>query len=144
MTPTNPPPLAAPAESLPLSERLRRGELTSPDCPSRGVLKHLTSLWGLLVLLALRDGTLRFSDLRRRATGVSERMLALTLQTLEADGFVDRRAYPVVPPRVEYSLTPLGQEASLQVATLSDWIESNLHQVMEARGKRQATIAPKA
>jgi DNA-binding HxlR family transcriptional regulator len=102
------------------------------------VLKHLTSLWGLLVLLALRDGTLRFSDLRRRATGVSERMLALTLQTLEADGFVDRKAYPVVPPRVEYSLTPLGLEAAAQVATLSDWIESNLHQVMEAREKRQA------
>lgn len=142
MTTATPNPEAGPSPPLTLSERLRRGELTSPDCPSRGVLKHLTSLWGLLVLLALRDGTLRFSDLRRRATGVSERMLALTLQTLEADGFVDRKAYPVVPPRVEYSLTPLGQEAAAQVATLSDWIESNLHQVMEARERRQPSLAP--
>jgi len=112
-----------------LSNRLRRGELMSADCPSREVLNHVTSRWGVLVLIALRDGTHRFSDLRRRIGGVSERMLAQTLQRLEADGFVDRHAYPVVPPHVEYRLTPLGEELAQKVQALADWIEVNFSRV---------------
>ena len=88
----------------------RRGELFVQECPSREVFKHVTSLWGVLALVSLQQGTLRFSELRRLVGGVSEKMLAQTLQVLEADGFVERKAYPVVPPRVEYSLTPLGME----------------------------------
>src|SRR5574343_45286 len=97
----------APTENLQpsLSEQIRRGELQTVDCPSREVLKHMTSLWGVLILLALRDGTLRFSELRRRTPKVSEKMLAQTLQNLELDGFINRVSYPVVPPHVEYSLT---------------------------------------
>lgn len=96
------------------------------ECPSRQVLKHLTSQWGVLVLLALQDGTLRFSALRRRVGGVSERMLAQTLQVLEGDGLIRRTAYQVVPPRVDYTLTPLGQEAAERVGALTCWIEANL------------------
>ncbi|NYZ11107.1 helix-turn-helix transcriptional regulator [Azospirillum sp. RWY-5-1] len=125
-----------PRESL--SDQIRRGALLSTDCPSREVLKRMTSLWGLLVLMILRDGTRRFSDLRRAAAGVSEKMLAQTLQGLEADGLIDRHAFPVIPPHVEYSLTPLGIEAAERVAALADWVEVNLPRVMEARATRLA------
>ncbi|WAH51371.1 helix-turn-helix transcriptional regulator [Pseudescherichia vulneris] len=121
-----------------LSERLREGNLFAEQCPSRDVLKHLTSRWGVLVMVALRDGTHRFSDLRRKMGGVSEKMLAQTLQWLEQDGFINRVAYPVVPPHVEYSLTPLGEEVSEKVAALADWIELNLSEVLARRDERAA------
>ncbi|PSN08958.1 winged helix-turn-helix transcriptional regulator [Siccibacter turicensis] len=124
-----------------LTEQLRTGNLFAGECPSRDVLKHVTSRWGVLILVALRDGTLRFSDLRRRIGGVSEKMLAQTLQWLEMDGFVDRVAYPVVPPHVEYSLTPTGQQVSEKVAALADWIEVNLPEVMAARQQREGKDA---
>jgi len=116
----------------------RRGEVFSPACPSREILNHVTSRWGVLVLVALMEGTHRFSDLRRKIGGVSEKMLAQTLQQLEKDGFVDRVSYPVVPPHVEYSLTPLGAEIGTQVDTLVDWIEANLPKIMKAQQKRAA------
>ena len=84
-----------------LSEQMRDGNLFAEQCPSREVLKHGTSRWGVLILLALRQGTHRFSDLRRKMGGVSEKMLSQSLQALEQDGFVDRVSYPVVPPHVE-------------------------------------------
>jgi DNA-binding HxlR family transcriptional regulator len=119
------------ARAAPLSERLRRGDLMSEACPSRQVLKHVTSRWGVLVLVALEGGTYRFGELRRAIGGVSERMLAQTLQWLEGDGLVDRVAYEVVPPHVEYSLTPLGREAAERVRSLADWIEASLPRIAE-------------
>jgi DNA-binding HxlR family transcriptional regulator len=116
-----------------LSEQLMRGEVFSDQCPSREILKHVTNRWGGLVLVALLLGTHRFSDLRRKLSGVSEKMLAQTLQTLEADGFVMRVSYPVVPPHVEYSLTPLGAELAKQVELLVDWIEINLPRILDAQ-----------
>ncbi|MEK8044811.1 winged helix-turn-helix transcriptional regulator [Ideonella margarita] len=108
-------------------------------CPSREVLQHLTSRWGVLVLVALLlGGTHRFSELRRKIDGVSEKMLAQTLQTLEADGFVRRTAHPVVPPHVEYSLTRMGEEAARQVAELVDWIEGNLPRILTGRETTEA------
>lgn len=124
---------AHPPEPDSLSAQLRRGNLLDPACPSREVMKHVTSRWGVLTLMVLRDGTLRFSELRRRVGGVSERMLAQTLRWLEDDGLVARRSYPVVPPRVEYSLTPLGTEAAARVSALADWIEVSLPRVIAAR-----------
>ena len=103
---------------------------------SLDVLQHVTSRWGVLVLVALLAGTHRFSDLRRKIGGVSEKMLAQTLQWLESDGFVLRKSYPVVPPHVEYSLTPLGLEVARRVEALADWIEGNLPSIMEARRLR--------
>ncbi|HGY3715747.1 helix-turn-helix domain-containing protein [Citrobacter sp. Res13-Sevr-PEB04-36] len=116
-----------------LSQQLRDGNLFAEQCPSREVLKHVTSRWGVLILVALRDGTHRFSDLRRKMGGVSEKMLAQSLQALEQDGFINRVSYPVVPPHVEYSLTPLGEQVSDKVAALADWIEMNLPQVLAQR-----------
>lgn len=127
---------------VPLSERLARGELMATACPSRDVLRHVTSRWGVLVLMALANDTHRFSALRRRIGGVSERMLAQTLQALEADGFVERQAFPVVPPHVEYRLTPLGAELAPLVVGLADWIETNLTRVLAARPQAGATNRP--
>ncbi|AEK63106.1 winged helix-turn-helix transcriptional regulator [Collimonas fungivorans] len=121
------------AATMPLSAQMQRGDLFTGKCPSREVLTHVTSRWGVLILVALLGGTYRFSDLRRKVNGVSERMLAQTLQWLEADGFVLRKSYPVVPPHVEYSLTPLGLEVGNKVEALADWIEESLPQIMEAR-----------
>ncbi|MFE7188339.1 winged helix-turn-helix transcriptional regulator [Kitasatospora sp. NPDC057541] len=119
------------------------GPLPPPDvfdrmCPSRGVLEHVTSRWGVLVLGALHERGYRFSELRRRITGVSEKMLAQTLQTLERDGFVLRKAHPVIPPRVDYSLTPLGREASRLVAELAHWTEERVPAVLAARDEYDA------
>jgi DNA-binding HxlR family transcriptional regulator len=116
--------------------KIQRGEVFAVECPSREILKHVTSRWGVLVLVALREGTHRFSDLRRKIGGVSEKMLAQTLQQLELDGFVDRVSLPVVPPHVEYSLTPLGEDIGKQVESLTDWIEINLPKIMLAQQKR--------
>jgi len=121
-----------------LAEIMRRGEVLATECPSREILKHVTSQWGVLVLVALMEGTHRFSELRRKVGGVSEKMLAQTLQQLEQDGFIDRVSYPVVPPHVEYSLTPLGEGIGKQVEALTDWIETNLPKIMKAQQKRGA------
>lgn len=112
--------------SATLTEKIQQGDVFSDKCPSRQILNHVTSRWGVLVLAALIDNTLRFSALRRRIQGVSEKMLAQTLQLLEGDGLVVRTAYQVVPPHVEYTLTPLGKEIACNVAALCDWIENNL------------------
>ncbi|MDQ1213629.1 winged helix-turn-helix transcriptional regulator [Pantoea anthophila] len=121
-----------------LSEKFSRGELLDVNCPSRDVLKRVTSRWSVLILLALQDQTLRFSALRRTVGGVSERMLAQNLRYLEEDGFVQRIAYDVVPPHVEYCLTPLGREVGEQVVRLADWLELNLSRILAQRGKSAA------
>ena len=112
-----------------------RGDLYAPACPSRGVLDHVTSRWGVLVLIALMEGTRRFSELRRRVAGVSEKMLSQTLQALEQDGFVLREVHPVIPPHVDYSLTPLGEEVATRVEALAEWIEESMPRIMEARAR---------
>ena len=92
-----------------------------PNCPGRALLEHVTSRWGSLAIIALSDGTLRWGELRRLLTGVTEKMLSQTLRTLEADGIVAREAYPVVPPRVDYSLTDRGRELAALLRPLADW-----------------------
>jgi DNA-binding HxlR family transcriptional regulator len=91
-------------------------------CPdTRTLVEHVTSKWGVLVLLALDERTMRWSELKREIDGVSEKMLIQTLQTLEADGLVLRTARPVVPPHVEYTLTDAGHEATELLAPLVSW-----------------------
>jgi DNA-binding HxlR family transcriptional regulator len=125
-----------------LAARMRRGDLFSEKCPSREVLKHVTSRWGVLILVALLGGTHRFSDLRRKVGGVSERMLAQTLQWLEGDGIVLRQSFPVVPPHVEYSLTPLGRAAAEKVEALAEWIEENLPEIIDVQQRKCTTPTP--
>ena len=91
-------------------------------CPAPGLLvEHVTSKWGVLVLLALDDRTMRWSELKREIDGVSEKMLIQTLQTLEADGLVLRTARPVVPPHVEYTLTDAGHAAAGAAGAAGHW-----------------------
>ena len=118
------------------AELMQRGQLFAEKCPSREVLKHVTSRWGVLLLVALMSGTQRFSDLRRKVNGISEKMLAQTLQWLEGDGFVERISYPVVPPHVEYRLTPLGEEIGRKVEALADWIEVKLPEILAAQKEK--------
>ncbi|MDQ1056174.1 DNA-binding HxlR family transcriptional regulator [Arthrobacter globiformis] len=99
-------------------------------CPSRTVLDHVTSKWGVLLLVALSEGPQRWSELRRRAEGISEKMLAQTLKTLEADGFVRREAQPVIPPRVDYSLTGRGEELGALLLPLVAWVAEHAEAIV--------------
>ena len=121
-----------------LMDRMQKGNVMAAECPSRGVLNHLTSRWGTLVMVALATGGHRFAELRRKIGGVSERMLSQTLKDLEADGFVLRTAHPVVPPHVDYELTPLGMQAAGHVVTLVGWIEGALPEIMAGKAAMAA------
>ncbi|MGQ4617624.1 winged helix-turn-helix transcriptional regulator [Nocardia sp. R7R-8] len=103
------------------------------NCPSRPVLQNVASRWGTLALVALREGPYRFSALRRRVDGVSERMLSQTLQALERDGMVHREVHETIPPRVEYTLTDLGAEVADHLEALIRVLETNLPRVHEAQ-----------
>jgi DNA-binding HxlR family transcriptional regulator len=113
-----------------------RGDVFDSQCPARTVLDHVTSKWAVLVLVGLRAAPLRYSALRRAIGGVSEKMLAQTLRTLESDGFVRREVVPTAPPQVTYSLTDLGQEVTAHLAGLLDWIDVRLPEVLAARSAR--------
>ncbi|SDS78396.1 DNA-binding transcriptional regulator, HxlR family [Pseudarthrobacter equi] len=102
-------------------------------CPSRTLLDHVTSKWGVLILIALSEGSQRWSELRRRAEGISEKMLAQTLKTLERDGLVSRDAQPVIPPRVDYSLTEKGYELSALLVPLVAWTFDNAEEIINGR-----------
>ena len=113
--------------SIEVAARLRNGSDTfSPDCPTRILLDHITSRWGVLILVALSSGTMRWGELRRWAQGISEKMLAQTLRTLEADGLVLREQRPVIPPHVDYSLTDRGRELSALLLPLVEWVIVNV------------------
>ena len=109
------------------------GNVLAADCPSRSILQHLTNRWGTLVMVALATGPHRFAELRRKVGGVSERMLSQTLKDLEADGFVLRTAHRVVPPHVDYELTPLGVQAAGHVVALAGWIEAALPEILAGK-----------
>jgi DNA-binding HxlR family transcriptional regulator len=102
-------------------------------CTSRAVLEHVTGRWGVLTMAALKDGTLRFNALRRRINGVSEKMLAQTLQALERDGFVLREAQATIPPRVDYSLTPMGRQTADKLMDLIELVEGQMPEVEAAQ-----------
>ncbi|MDQ1216858.1 winged helix-turn-helix transcriptional regulator [Microbacterium arborescens] len=113
--------------------RATSDQVFTENCPTRVVLDHVMSKWGVLVLLALTDGTARWGELRRSVAGISEKMLASTLRTLEADGIVSRTAYPEVPPRVEYALTERGVELMERMMPLMEWIASNAVDIVGRR-----------
>ncbi|NUT26353.1 MAG: helix-turn-helix transcriptional regulator [Streptomyces sp.] len=117
----------------PTAPVLNKYDLGEQMCPYRLVLEHVTSRWGVLVLIELLERPYRFSELRRAIGRVSEKMLTQTLQTLERDGLVHRDAKPVIPPRVDYSLTDLGREAAQQVLGLALWTKERMGEVQKAR-----------
>jgi DNA-binding HxlR family transcriptional regulator len=104
-------------------------------CPVRSVLEMFANKWTLLVMVTIRrhEGAIRFNGLRRELDGVTQKMLTQTLRTLEREGLVSRAVYPTVPPRVEYSLTELGLDASRLLVGVSDWSEQHIDEILRSR-----------
>jgi DNA-binding HxlR family transcriptional regulator len=121
--------------------RLGKGNLFSPDCPTRDILDDVTSRWGSLVLVLLLKSSYRFSELAYLIGGVSEKMLAQTLRALEEDGFVLRTVHATKPPKVEYSLTPFGRELAERMQALTSYIERNIARVMTHRAQAAKRMA---
>lgn len=107
---------------------------TAPCCPIKDILGRFGDKWSIYAILMLgRNEKLRFNELKGLISGISQRMLTVTLRSLEEDGLVKRTIYPEIPPRVEYELTDLGQSLLLQLLGLADWAKLNLQQIVEAR-----------
>lgn len=126
-----------------LEEKLQKilGNVESEGgtCPIRHILARFSDKWSTLSIFHLGDaGTLRFNELKKRIDGVSQRMLTVTLRTLERDGLVTRRIYPEIPPRVEYELTDLGRSLLVQIIELGDWASNHSKQIVEARKRFDA------
>jgi len=102
-------------------------------CGSHRVLDLIANRWTALVIHALAGGTQRYSELHRKIGGVSQKMLTQTLRKLEREGLVERRVYPVVPPKVEYSLTPLGRTLTGPLRAICQWAEEHLPELERAR-----------
>jgi DNA-binding HxlR family transcriptional regulator len=98
-------------------------------CPCRDLLDLIANKWSTLAIGALEDGPQRFGALQRRLQGVTPKVLAATLKRLEGSGLIDRTVYPEVPPRVEYSLTSLGETLVAPLAALRTWAEEHLDDV---------------
>lgn len=107
-------------------------------CPSRQVLERISDKWVALVLCALAEGELRYSELARRIAGVSPKMLTQTLRNLERDGLVVRSVTPTVPVTVAYALTPLGSSLQQQIRLLKGWAEQHITEIAEARAAYDA------
>jgi len=104
------------------------------DCPVRNVLDRIGDKWSILVISLLGEGgTLRFNELNHKIGNISQKMLTVTLKSLEADGLLTRKIYPVIPPRVEYTLTPLGESLLPAVEKLTLWAVENMPVILESR-----------
>lgn len=106
--------------------------------PVRAMLAKIGDKWSILTIMMLSDGTKRFSELQRGIEGISQRMLTLTLRGLERDGLVTREVFPTIPPRVEYTLTPLGHSLKMPVQALGQWVVANLPELEAARRRFDA------
>jgi DNA-binding HxlR family transcriptional regulator len=113
-------------------------------CEVRRILDRIADKWSLLVIALLGQNTLRFSELRRQIDGISQRMLTLTLRNLERDGLVSRTVYPVVPPRVEYRLTTLGETLIDTIRSLVEWTSIHQDEIRAARDTYDSAEAPSA
>jgi DNA-binding HxlR family transcriptional regulator len=112
-----------------------RFDVQNALCPARNVLAKIADKWAVLVLEVLLERTTRFNEIRRRVQGISQKMLTQTLRDLERGGLVSREIFPEVPPRVEYSLTPLGRSLVAVLETVTDWAEAHTQQVLDAQKK---------
>ena len=113
-------------------------------CPTRQVLDRIADKWSVLIIHRLSSGTLRFAQLRRGVDGISQKVLTNTLRGLERDGILTRRVYASVPPKVEYTLTPLGQSLCSLVAGICSWAEANIESVQSARAAYDQALSESA
>lgn len=131
-----------PQEGTLVSDRNTHVTLDVPDQPScravNEVLARIGDKWSVRVVMSLAQGPKRFNELRREIESISQRMLTRTLRGLERDGLVDRKVFPTVPPRVDYSLTPLGSSLTGPVALLGEWAMDNILAIESARAEFDA------
>lgn len=112
---------------------------SSDKCPVRHVLSRFGDKWSILILLTLdTNGTMRFSEMHRTVGDISQRMLTVTLRTLEADGLVSREVYPEVPPRVEYTVTEMGRSLMPHIRGLLEWSADHMPEIVDRR--KQAAV----
>ena len=102
------------------------------NCPTRLVLDRIADKWTVLVIGSLKDGTKRFGELRKEIDGISQKMLTKTLRGMERDGPVKRKVYPTIPPKVEYSLTPLGETLVEMLLAIQKWSEANIEEILKS------------
>ena len=114
-------------------EYLHPPNVLDETCSARQVLNLIADKWTVLIIYALNEGTLRSSEIQHMVQGISQKMLIQTLRKLEEDGLVSRKVYPVVPPKVEYSLTPLGRTLIKPLSALCEWAENYMGEVEKAR-----------
>jgi DNA-binding HxlR family transcriptional regulator len=110
-------------------------------CRAREVLQRVGDKWSVLAIDLLGQGTMRFTELHRAIDGITARMLTVTLRGLERDGIVTRTIHPVIPPRVEYTLTPMGRTLLDTIGQLVDWTDSHLPEIQAARAAYDARHA---
>ena len=125
-------------QRIKIQEKIEKVLTAKPEqeqcCPVKDILARFGDKWSIYAILMLgKHEKLRFNELKGLISGISQRMLTVTLRALEEDGLVNRTLYPEIPPRVEYTLTPLGQSLLLQLLELADWAKLNIDQILEAR-----------
>ncbi|WP_328492060.1 helix-turn-helix transcriptional regulator [Streptomyces sp. NBC_00414] len=121
-----------------------RGDLFSPQCPTRRLLDRIGTKWTSMAVKVLAEaspGEVRFAELQRRMAGVSQKMLSVTLQNMARDGLVDRRVEPTVPPRVHYRLTPLGLSLEGPLAMVRAWAEEHMAEIDRANRRSEEAAA---
>ncbi|MGA4837373.1 winged helix-turn-helix transcriptional regulator [Streptomyces sp. G45] len=116
-------------------------EVTAQACPLVEVIDHVAGKWSISILVAAAHGPVRFTELERSIEGISRRMLTLNLRRLERDGLLTRTVHPVVPPKVEYSLTPMARELYSHLAGLVEWADRHRSSITEARTAYDSTVA---
>lgn len=124
-----------------MSGHSKAASVMNPGCLSRVVLARIADKWTALIIYVLANGTCRYAALQRQIGGISQKMLTQTLRSLERDGLILRKVHPVVPPKVEYSLTPLGRTLIEPLKAICSWSEKHLPQLQENRSRAAATKA---
>lgn len=118
--------------------KIKFTDADNPDCPIRNILSRIGDKWSILIIFTLeKHGVLRFKELQRAIPDISQKMLTVTLRTLEEDGLVKRTLYPEVPPRVEYELTARAQTLLPHLNGLIGWAKENINEIMECRKEFQ-------
>jgi DNA-binding HxlR family transcriptional regulator len=110
-------------------------EIFTLECPTQQVLDIICNKWSVIILYCLAFGTKRYNQLQRQIEGISQKMLTQSLRNLERHGFVERKVYPAVPPKVEYSITPLGETLIDPLGALAEWSEDHINEVKAARDR---------
>lgn len=129
------------APGYPEETTLPEPDVFAAQCPTRQLLDRIADKWSVLILTTLGDGKMRFNALKRRVSGISQKMLSQTLRSLERDGLVQRSVFATIPVTVSYAITPLGRELLDALRAMIDWAQRRLPQVAEAQRDFDARMA---